>query len=161
VPLARRNDGQDVSARKDMRNLGENMRPKKSWDDATKRMMLQVNETPISKDELINVVQEVGESDPENRDMEGHALVAVRLYSNDPLKVKAIMFRLEALVNLLVDEGASGWTLSLPNGAVLTQEPVFAAAAVQPLIEQDGNVVFERETFLDKVLELAEVDQIG
>jgi hypothetical protein len=84
------------------------MKPKKSWDDATKRMMSQVNETPISKDEMLSVVQEVGESNPEDRDMTGHALVAVRLYSNDPPKVKAIMFRLEALVNLLIDEGAPG-----------------------------------------------------
>jgi hypothetical protein len=136
------------------------MKPKKSWDDATKRMMSQVNETSVSKDELLSVVQEVSESNPEDRDMEGHALAAIRLYSNDPDKVKAIMFRLEALVNLLVYEGAPGWTLSLPNGAVLTQEPVFAAA-VQQLIEQDGNVVFDREPFLDKVLELAELDEIG
>lgn len=103
----------------------------------------------------------VSESSHEDRDMEGHALAAVRLYSHDPSKVKAIMFRLEALANLLVDEGAPGWTLSLSNGAVLTQEPVFAAAAVQPSIEQGGNVVFDRESFLDKVLELAELDEIG
>jgi hypothetical protein len=49
----------------------------------------------------------------------------------------------------------------LPSGAVLTQEPVFAAAAIEPLIEQDGNVVFDRELFLERVLELTELDRIG
>jgi hypothetical protein len=38
---------------------------------------------------------------------------------------------------------------------------VFAAAAVQPLVERDGDVAFDREAFLEKVLELAELDQIG
>lgn len=123
--------------------------------------MSQVNETPILKDDILSVIQEVGDSAPEDRDMESHLFAAIRLYSGDPDKVTAIMFRLEALAHLLVDEDAPGWTVSLPNGAVLTQEPVFAAAAVQPLIEQDGNVAFDRELFLAKVLELAELDKVG
>lgn len=127
------------------------MKSKDSWSEATKRMMSQINETPILKDELLRVVQEVSDSALEDRDMESHLFAAIRLYSNDPDKVKAIMFRLEALVYLLINEDAPGWTLSLTNGAVLTQEPVFAAAAVQPLIEQDGNVAFNRESFLAEV----------
>jgi hypothetical protein len=51
-------------------------------------------------------------------------------------------------------------TLLLPNVAVLAQEPVLAAA-VQPLVEQDGDVAFDREAFLEKVLELAEQEKIG
>jgi hypothetical protein len=137
------------------------MEQKKPWNDATKMMMSRVNATPISTDELTSVVQEVGQSEPEDRDWHGHTLAAIRLYPNDPDKVKAIIFRLEALARLLVNEGAPGWTLSLPDGSDLTQEAVFAAAAVQPLIEQQGEVAFDRETFLEKVLELADLDQIG
>lgn len=137
------------------------MASKEPWDDATKRMMARVNDTPVSKDELLSVVQEVGQSDPGGHDMTAHAIAAIRLNPGDPGKVKAIIFRLEALARLLAGEGAPGWTLSLPGGAVLTQEPVFAAAAVQPLVEQAGEVTFDREAFLEKVLELAELEEIG
>jgi hypothetical protein len=134
---------------------------KEPWDYETKGMMRQVNATPVSQEELLSVIREVRESGPESRDMTGHALIAVRLYSDDPDKVKAIMFRLEALARLLSEQEAPGWTLSIPNGAVLIQEPVFASAAVQPLVEQDGEVAFEREAFLEKVLDLADLEQIG
>jgi hypothetical protein len=71
------------------------------------------------------------------------------------------MFRVEALAKLLDAEGAPGWTLPLPNGAVLTQGPVFAAAASEPLVEKEGEVAFDRQKFLAAVLDLADLDEIG
>jgi hypothetical protein len=47
------------------------------------------------------------------------------------------------------------------DGSFPTYESVFAAAAVQPLIEKDNDLVFEREAFLSKVLELAEPEGEG
>lgn len=137
------------------------MKPEDSSHVATKRMIEQVNNVSVSKEDLIEAVQEIGELDPEERDFTGHAITIVRLHSGEPEKVKAIMFRLEALARLLAREGAPGWTLALPNEAVLTQEPVFAAAAVQPMIEQNGRVAFERDSFLQKVLDMADLERLG
>jgi len=123
--------------------------------------MERINNTPVSKDEIIEIVQEIAEREPGDRDAEGHMLVITSLHHNNPDKGQSIYFRLEALAQFLTQEGATGWTLELPNGATLTQEPVFAAAAVHPLSERDGELVFERESFLKKVLELADLDRVG
>jgi hypothetical protein len=127
---------------------------------STRAAVEEANNTPVLKTELLRVIQEVDTSTPESRDWEGHAITAVRLFE-DADKVKAIMFRLDALVSLLTGEGAPGWTLVLPNGAVLTQEAVFAATAMEPLIESEGQVAFDRERFLDRVLEIADLDEIA
>jgi hypothetical protein len=133
-----------------------------AWDDSTRRMIAECNSVPILSEDLTRVVEEVDTSSPETRDMVGHAITAVRLFNGDPDRVQAIMFRLEALVNLLLqEESVTAWTITLPDGSVLTSEPIFGAAATQPLIESKGEVAFDRESFLAKVLELAEVDQIG
>jgi hypothetical protein len=72
-------------------------------------------------------------------------------------KASAIMFRLQALVNLIKAETLPGWTLpQQSDGCFPTDEAVFAAAAVQPLVQKENDLVFEREAFLRKVLELAE-----
>ena len=56
----------------------------------------------------------------------------------------------------------SCWTLpKLPDGSIPTTEAVFYAAASQPFIEKDGEFIFDRESFLEKVLDLAEVEGHG
>jgi hypothetical protein len=69
---------------------------------------------------------------------------------------------LNALAKLVKAGDASGWTLpSLSVGSIPTQEAVFTAAAVHPLVEQDGEFVFDRASFLDRVLEVAEPEGRG
>jgi hypothetical protein len=137
------------------------MEAKEPWNDSTKKMIERINNVPVSKEELLELVDETEQLDPEERCYESHLVTLIRLQHGNHEKVSAIMFRMEALARLLAQEGATGWTLPLPNGGLLTQEPVFAAAAIQPLIEQNGDVAFDREEFFQKVLELAELDEIG
>jgi hypothetical protein len=128
----------------------------------TRDLVAEINQTPVLTEDLLNLIQEVHESPPESRDWEGRAITAVVLFAGTtPHKAKAVMFRVEALARLLDAEGAPGWTLPLPNGALLTQEAVFAAAAAEPLIEHEGEVAFDRQKFLARVLEMADLDQIG
>src|SRR6476660_9816097 len=115
-----------------------NMPNKKVTTDGARRLMERVNNTPVSQDEIIEVVQEIAGREPGDRGFEGHMLTIVSLHHDNPDKGQSIYFRLEALARFLTQEGATGWTLELPNGATLTQEPVFAAAAVHPLTERDG-----------------------
>jgi hypothetical protein len=64
---------------------------------------------------------------------------------------------MSALAKIVRDGGAPGWTL--PNraadGGVFAQDALFAAAAVQPLVEGDEQLEFEPHAFLAKVLELS------
>jgi hypothetical protein len=133
----------------------------KPLDSASLRIINEVNNTPVSLEDIIAVIQGAGELEPGDRDFTSHTLVAIRLFPGKPEKVKSIMFRLEALARFIEDEGTSGWALALPSGAVLTQKPVFAAAAIHPLIDKDNQLSFDRDSFLQKVLELADLDKVG
>jgi hypothetical protein len=137
--------------------MGESRR----WDDASRDMLAEANTTPVTKDDLLRIVDEAESSFPDARDLMAYA-IAARSFIRDPDKMEAVMLRLKALSRFVSNEGAPGWTVSLPDGVVLTPEPVFAAAAaVQPLIEVSDDVGFDRETFLARVLEIAELKEIG
>ena len=132
------------------------------WNDSTRELIAFTNSVPVSVEDLTSLVDEIEMSQPEMRDWQSSAIVAVRLFNGDPDKVEAVMFRLEALMRLLIaDKSQTPWTISLPDGVILTSEPVFAAAACEPIVENAGEVAFDREKFLSKVLELAEVDEIA
>lgn len=117
-----------------------------------------VNEVVVSFDDLWRVA---GESEQLHksgeRDFEALIFMIAHFFKGEPRKAGAVLLRMQALARLLEEEGTPGWTLpKQPDGAIPTQEWVFAAAAVQPLVEIDNDARFERESFLSKVLELAE-----
>lgn len=65
--------------------------------------------------------------------------------------------RMHALARI-TREGARGWVLDqpAPDGMRLVEESMFAAAAVEPLVRDgEGEFTFDRESFLNRVLELA------
>lgn len=119
------------------------------------------NQVPVTKEDIIEVVEELELVDPDDHGWEKGFVTVIRLQNGNREKVQARMFRMEALAHLLENEDTSGWTLWLPNGAVVTQEPILAAAAVEKLIENESDVGFDRESFLKKVLELADLDIEG
>jgi hypothetical protein len=125
------------------------------------RILEEVNKTPVSNDEMVEVVQEIAAMEPEERGFEGNMVTIARLHHHNPDKGQAIFFRLQALARFLMEEGATGWTVQLTNGTTLTSEPMFTAAGVHPLTVRDGEFTFERESFLQKILEVADLEQVG
>ena len=117
-----------------------------------------VNRVPISFEDLWQVTDEANKLHASGeRDFEALMFLIARVYKGEPQKAGAVLLRMQALARLLEDEGAPGWTLpKQPDGAIPAQEAVFAAAAVQRLVEIDNDARFDRGPFLDKVFELAE-----
>ncbi len=118
-----------------------------------------VNNIVVLFDDLWRVAEESEQLHKYGKrdDLEALMFMIARLFKGEPQKAGAVLLRMQALARLLEEEGAPGWTLpKQPDGAIPTQEWVFAAAAVQPLIEINNDAQFEREPFLDKVLKLAE-----
>ena len=104
--------------------------------------------------EEATLLHETGE-----RNFEALMFMIARLYKGEPRKAGAVLLRMQALARLIDEEGAPGWTLpKQADGSIPTQEWVFAAAAVQPLVEVDNDARFEKQAFLAKVLELAEAE---
>lgn len=127
-------------------------------DEGSKKVLERVNRTSVTKNDILQFVTELANREAGDRDFEGRAVLLVRLQRGNPDKALSIEFRMEALAQLFGGAEPKAWTLPpLPDGAIPTSEPVFAAAAEQPLIEVDGRPAFERDTFFAKVLELAAV----
>jgi len=140
-----------------MGNAKVEKKKRKQREREDQEFLIKLNKITVSTEDMTRVVEEVAKLDPEDRNFEGHSFVIVR-YAQDGKKATAIMERLRALARLLQEEGVlQGWTLPpQQDGMTLTQQEVFAAAAIQPLVMRDGDVAFEREPFLQKVLEIAE-----
>ena len=131
-------------------------------DDTIDQVLRQANGPTVTKEDLLKVAAEVDLLDPDSRDYEGHLFTVGRLFRGDFRKATAVMFRFGALVSIVIDKAAHGWALlELPDGSIPTDEAVFAAAAVEPLIVGGNGLTFEKDSFLQRVLEFADLEVAG
>jgi hypothetical protein len=127
----------------------------------------RINAVQVSTDDLLDLAAACDEYRQQHPDREDEGMagmyIAAQQASRNPAKAFALWSRMSALAKLLTEQGAHGWTF--PNGkgdgGIFAQEAVFAAAAVHPLVQEGNEWVFDRATFLDRVLELAEADARG
>jgi hypothetical protein len=126
------------------------------------RLVAEINAIKIKKEELWQLAADSEEYHRENPDAEGGfeaglSMIARRVKKGDFRRVHALWCRMNAVAKIVDAGGAPGWTLpKLPDGSVPTMEAVFTAAAEHPLFEREGEIVFDRTLFLDRVLEVAE-----
>ena len=85
-------------------------------------------------------------------------LAAKKLYDEIPGKAKAILARLEALSIMMEKDELRSWLLSdeIKVMPAIAHKALVSAAAVHPLSIINGDITFEKESFLQKILELAE-----
>ena len=85
-------------------------------------------------------------------------LTTIRLFNNSPEEAKAIIFRLQALARMIANDELGDWILGYGNSIMptITLKAMVSAAASHPLSIINGDVLFEKESFLLKILEFAE-----
>jgi hypothetical protein len=85
-------------------------------------------------------------------------IVTKRLYEEIPDKAEAILARLKALSAMIRNGELDSWLLGDTSGVppAIANKAIVSAAAVHPLTVVDGDIVFEKESFLRMILELAE-----
>jgi hypothetical protein len=71
------------------------------------------------------------------------------------------MFRVEALSKLLESQSAPGWTLLGPDGSIFADHTIFAASALEPLVIRNGEMAFDYDSFLRRLLAEAELEIHG
>jgi len=84
-------------------------------------------------------------------------MIAVRLFEKAPDKAKAIIFRLQALARLIASLDFEDWVLG--NGHFIpafAQESLISAAVDHPLSLVNGDISFEKKSFLQRAFELTE-----
>jgi hypothetical protein len=85
-------------------------------------------------------------------------LTTMRLFNDSPEEAKAIIFRLQALARIIANDELGDWILGYGTSImpVIALNAMVSAAADHPLSLINGDVLFEKESFLRRVLECAE-----
>ena len=125
-------------------------------DLTMRQILVQTTSVAISKEDLYQVANETSKLKLEARNFAGFTYTLARMYSGEPDKAGAIMFRMLALAQLLEEECVSEWILpKRSDGSLAAEKPLFAVAAAQPLVERGGGIGFDAISFRDEVEEYA------
>ena len=84
-------------------------------------------------------------------------ITTMQLFVTAPHKARAIIFRLQALAAMIQNNELRNWTQS--DGITVVpgaQKALLSVVSDHPLSLIDGNISFERESFLQRILEFAE-----
>jgi len=84
-------------------------------------------------------------------------VTTMRLFVTAPHKARAVIFRLQALAIMMENNELKNW-VQLDGATIVpeAQKALIAAVACHPLSLIDGDISFEKESFLRRILESAE-----
>lgn len=85
-------------------------------------------------------------------------ITTMQLFITNPDKAKAVAYRLQALGLMIENDDLKHWIRADGTGSepIISKRTLVIAAAQHPLALIDGDILFEKESFLQRVLELAE-----
>jgi hypothetical protein len=120
-------------------------------------MTSRLNSARVEIEDLLLATSEVHKLPVNDRGWEARLHLMVRLFPGESDKPQAIECRIDAMNELLTSGALPGWAMPLqPDGSILVSEPVWKATASEPLLLDEHNAFFDKESFVKKVLELAE-----
>lgn len=124
-------------------------------DESAEKLLNYLNSVHVTKEDIVRVIESANKEHVKGQDSEMLGLfVTARLFKKQTAKVQAIYFRMEALAEMVVNEELRGWTLAkLDDGSTPADDAVLAAVAQHPLSIVDGEITFERKSFLNRILE--------
>ena len=109
------------------------------------KVLRRINRTHVPAAEMIEISKEMEDLEAEKRDWFGLAFLAARHFPDDPQLAIAAVFRIEALVRVVVSGRLPGWARPLqPDGTIHTHHLLIAAAGEVPLVFKGKGMVFDR-----------------
>ncbi len=122
------------------------------------KMLAELNAVHVKPRDVVRLVKAVTKRHVKGGDnTELAQITSVIIFQNRPDVGRAVYFRLEALARLMDQHGLKGWTMKGDEDAAeFVNGVVFTAVAQEPLVIIDGKIAFERESFLKRILKLAE-----
>ncbi len=119
----------------------------------------RINSVVVTVEDLLATIKEIHGLPPEDCDWESRTFLMASLFSEEPDKAMAIDSRLIAMSEMIDAGHLPGWTLPKESdGSVIIAESVWKATAEQPLKCDAQKIYFDKDSFLERVLELAEVE---
>jgi hypothetical protein len=118
-----------------------------------------LNAVVLREEELLRVINDTGWAHEMGIcSMMTGWVASKKLYDEAPHKAKAILSRLQALSVLIENDELRNWMLADGAGVApkIAHKALLSAAAHHPLSIINGEITFEKESFLRKILELSE-----
>jgi len=126
-------------------------------------MLTRANKTKVYPKLMEDHIKAVEELPEGHRDYEGTTIEIVKRVEDLNLPDRqqgdlavAISFRFQAFAHLMRNGGGRGWTAPGKDGCTFVHEELVRAAAEEPVIEVDRELVFDPESFHRRLLALAE-----
>ncbi|MEQ1597613.1 MAG: hypothetical protein ABL985_21235 [Casimicrobium sp.] len=121
------------------------------------KLQNELNSVEITLDDLLQASKAVHDLPQEDRDWQGRKIALVKLFLGQPEKAHAVETRLGAMAQLIQSGVLPMWATPVDSeGATQIAEPVWLATASEPLILKKYDAYFDKQSFLDRVLKLAE-----
>jgi hypothetical protein len=114
----------------------------------------------VSAADLARALEAIDELPPEDRtDLAARVVCLIESFAEPgrfevSARVAAIDWRLQALARLAGRPEFTNWPM--PGGAGKIAANVLEVAAIEPLIEREGEPAFDAESFLERLLAMAE-----
>ena len=128
-----------------------------------KKLLKQANKVKVDPEIMTDILQAVASLPAGDRDFEGTTIEIVKRVADLDLPERermdlglAINFRFMAFARLMQNGGGRGWRLPGEEGCTFVHEELVQAAAEEPMIEVNEEVVFDEESFHRRLLALAE-----
>jgi hypothetical protein len=122
-------------------------------------LISDINAVSLKEEELSKVLAAAIKAKEEGETNNWTGIITtIRLFNDSPEKAKAIIFRLQALAAMIEKNELGDWILGDGTGIMpaIAQKALVSAAAHHPLSVINGDVLFEKESFLRRIIELAE-----
>ena len=128
-------------------------------DQDTVNLIARLNSVVVSVEDLVLASDEIHNLPPEQRNWEGHTNCVARLFIGQHYKAFAVHSRLQAMA-ALITSGKLPLSLvtEMSDGGRVLPEPIFAAAAKEPILFTEKEPFFNAECFIEAVLRNSEVD---
>jgi hypothetical protein len=128
-------------------------------DQDTANLIAGLNSVAVSVEDLVLASHEVHNLPPEQRNWEGRTTCVARLFKGQHYKAFAVHSRLQAMA-ALITSGKLPLALvaEMSDGGRMVAEPIFVAAAKEPILFTDKEPFFNAESFIEAVLRHSGVD---
>jgi len=119
-----------------------------------------LNTITVEKEDIENVANEINNYHEERFDADSFSdFITSVFFDGNRQKADAVLFRLSAFATLSRNTDLTAWASRLgEDNSVSIHPAIFSAAACEPLILIDGQISFEKDSFLKRVLELAKTN---
>jgi len=117
-----------------------------------------LNAVQLNQEEIVEAIRAVIDAhDSGESYLWSSVMSTLQLFPTAPHKARAVIFRLQALAIMMENNELENWMQ--PDGAKIVpaaQKALIAAVAHHPLSLINGAISFERESFLQRILEFSE-----